>query len=396
MKKPTPSQDTRPIENLLAQTRQARALSRADLAERAGVTRQAVHAIETNQYLPTTAVALRLAEALNCRVEDIFRLIPQEEIVEGELSAAVKVPMALQESVRVKVVRVGSRYIVRPVVDLGEALNYAVPADGLVVYSPQVQAGATQSIRQVQVRLLRDRRVIEQEIAIAGCDPSVFLAGDYLRRQKDSCLLVGWNLGSAAAIDALQQGEVHIAGVHVVDAPSGESNLPYLRRHLKGDDYLVVTFAVWEEGLLVATGNPKSIRSVDDLGRPDIRLVNREEGAGARLLLDQRLVAAGIATGNVAGYETHARSHFHIARTIAEGHADVGVGVRAAAQLFGLEFLPLQQARYDLVVPKSHLNDHPSIETFLNILVSRPFRTEIDALGGYDMSQTGKVHALRP
>lgn len=396
MKKPTSTQDTQPIENLLAQTRQARALSRADLAERAGVTRQAVHAIETNQYLPSTAVALRLAEALNCRVEDIFRLIPQEEIVEGELSAAVKVPMALQESVRVKVVRVGSRYIVRPVVDLGEALNYAVPADGLVVHSSQLEAGATQSIRHVQVRLLRDRRVIEQEIAIAGCDPSVFLAGDYLRRQKDSCLVVGWNLGSAAAIDALQRGEVHIAGVHVVDALSGESNLPYLRRHLKGDDYLVVTFAVWEEGLLVAPGNPKSIRSVDDLGRPDIRLVNREEGAGARLLLDQRLVAAGIATGNVAGYETHARSHFQIARTIAEGHADVGVGVSAAAQLFGLEFLPLQQARYDLVVPKSHLNDHPSIETFLNILVSRPFRTEIDALGGYDMSQTGKIHTLRP
>lgn len=396
MRKPTSSQDTQPIENLLAQTRQAKALSRADLAARAGITRQAVHAIETDQYLPTTAVALRLAAVLNCRVEDIFRLIPQGEIVEGELSAAVKVPMALQESVRVKVVRVGSRYIVRPVVDLGEALNYAVPADGLVVHSPQLEAGATHSIRHVQVRLLRDRRVIEQEIAIAGCDPSVFLAGDYLRRQKDNCLVVGWNLGSAAAIDALQRGEVHIAGVHVVDALSGESNLPYLRRHLKGDDYLVVTFAVWEEGLLVATGNPKSIRGVDDLGRPDIRLVNREEGAGARLLLDQRLVAAGIATGNVAGYETHARSHFQIARTIAEGHADVGVGVRAAAQLFGLEFLPLQQARYDLVVPKSHLNDHPSIETFLNILVSRPFRTEIDALGGYDMSQTGKVHALRP
>ncbi len=396
MKKTPRNLDSLPVENLLAKIRQTKGLSRANLATRAGITRQAVHAIETDQYLPTTAVALRLADVLSCRVEDIFRLVPQEEIVEGELSAAVMVPKALQESVRVKVARVGSRYIVRPVVDLGEILNYAVPADGLLVPSRQAPAGLIQSPRRVQVRLLRDRHVIEQEIAVAGCDPSVFLAGDYLRRHTESCTVVGWNLGSTAAIEALKRGEVHIAGVHVVDAFSGESNLPYLRHHLKGNDYLVVTFALWEEGLLVAAGNPKSIRGVDDLARPDIRFINREEGAGARLLLDQKLAAAGIVAESVAGYDTIARSHFQVARTIAEGHANVGLGVRAAAQLFGLEFLPLQQARYDLVVPKSHLNDHPSIETFLNILVSRPFRTEIDALGGYDMSQTGKVHPLRP
>ena len=207
--------------------------------------------------------------------------------------------------------------------------------------------------------------------------------------------MVGWTLGSAAAIEALKRGEVHIAGVHVVDARSGESNLPYLRRHLTGDEYLIVTFAMWEEGLLVARGNPRSLRSIDDLGRGDIRLINREEGAGARILLDQKLAAAGLDAGTITGYQTIARSHFHIARTIAEGHADVGVGGRAAAHSFRLDFLPLQQARYDLVVPKAHLSAHPSIEAFLNILVSRPFRTEIDALGGYDMSQTGTVHALR-
>ena len=392
------SKDSPDVENLLSAMRQAQGLSRADLASRSGITRQAVHAIETDQYLPTTAVALQLASALGCRVEDLFRLVPKEELIEGEWSAGSEVPHALEPSTRVKVARVGSRYIVRPVVDLGEVLNYAVPADGLLVPSPPVQPGSAQSSssRQVQVRLLRDRRVIEQEIAVAGCDPSVFLAGDYLRRQKESCTVVGWTLGSAAAIEALKRGEVHIAGVHVVDARSGESNLPYLRRHLTGDEYLIVTFAMWEEGLLVARGNPRSLRSIDDLGRGDIRLINREEGAGARILLDQKLAAAGLDAGTITGYQTIARSHFHIARTIAEGHADVGVGVRAAAHLFGLDFLPLQQARYDLVVPKAHLSAHPSIEAFLNILVSRPFRTEIDALGGYDMSQTGKIHALRP
>lgn len=186
-----------------------------------------------------------------------------------------------------------------------------------------------------------------------------------------------------------------MAGVHVVDAQSGESNLPYLRRHLKGNEYLVVTFAVWEEGLLVAPGNPKSVRGVEDFARTDISLINREAGAGARLLLDQKLTSAGIAPGTVLGYDRIGRSHFQVARTIAEGHADVAVGVRAAANLFGLEFLPLQRARYDFVVPKAHLADHPGIEAFLNILVSRSFRAEIDALGGYDMTETGTVHDLR-
>jgi putative molybdopterin biosynthesis protein len=395
MKKAPAAEQSIQVENLLAPTRQAKGLSRIELASQAGITRQAVHAIETNQYLPTTAVALRLADALGCRVEDLFRLLPQEDIVEGQWSDSATVQKTPQEAVRVKVARVGARYIVRPVVDLGEVLNYAVPADGLLVPSRGVRTGAAASPRRVQVCLLRDRRVIEQEIAVAGCDPSVFLAGDYLRRHQDSCTVVGWNLGSTAAIEALKRGEVHIAGVHVVDAQSGESNLPYLRRHLKGNDYLVVTFAVWEEGLLVAAGNPKSVRGVEDLVRPEIRFINREAGAGARLLLDQKLIAAGMTPESVAGYSTIARSHFQVARAIAEGHADVGLGVRAAAQLFGLEFLPLQQARYDLVIPRVHINDHPSIESFLNILVSRPFRTEIDALGGYDMSQTGTVHALR-
>lgn len=395
MTKHVSADDSQLVENLLSQLRQAKGLSRVELAAQAGITRQAVHAIETNQYLPTTAVALRLAQALGCRVEDLFRLLPQEEIVEGEWFTAAAPLHVLQSPTRVKVARVGARFIVRPVAELGEVMNYAVPADGFALPNAHSSQRSQHSSRHVQVRLLRNRRVIEQEIAVAGCDPSVFLAGDYLRRQKEDCTVVGWTLGSAAAIDALKRGEVHVAGVHVVDAQSGESNLPYLRRHLKGNEYLIITFAVWEEGLLVAPGNPKSIRGVEDLVRADISLINREAGAGARLLLDQQLASAGIAPGTILGYDQIGRSHFQVARTIAEGHADAAVGVRAAANLFGLGFLPLQRARYDFVVPKAHLQDHPGIEAFLNVLVSRSFRSEIDALGGYDMSETGTVRDLR-
>ncbi|MFO0734006.1 MAG: substrate-binding domain-containing protein [Nitrospiraceae bacterium] len=379
------------IDNHLSRLREAKGLTRAQLAAQSGVTRQAIHAIETGQYLPTTAVSLQLARVLACHVEDLFSLTDAEEIIEGVIARDSPDSAVGQSRRRVKVARVGSRFVVRPVVDLGEVLNYTVAADGLLV-DPLPHRGKA-GAHSARVRLLRDRRAIEQEISVAGCDPSIFLLGEHLRRYKDACSVVGWTLGSTAALDALKRGEVHVAGVHVVDQ-SGESNLPYLRRHLKGTNYLVMTFAVWEEGLLVAARNPRGISGVADLVRPDVALINREEGSGARLLLDQRLAASGIAAAAIRGYQSVARSHVHVARLIAEGRADVGVGVRAAAQLFDLDFLPLQHARYDLVLPKAYLQDHPAIESFLDILTSRPFRTEVGALGGYDTSEMGTVREL--
>jgi molybdate-binding protein len=292
--------------------------------------------------------------------------------------------------IRVKVSTVGSKTVVRPVTGLGEVLSFTVPADGYVVEAHGQTSGAT-----VRVKLSRDRQAIEQAISVAGCDPAIFLAGEHMRRRKDQTSLVGWTMGSMAALRALQQGEVHVAGLHLFDPVTGESNLPFLRRALKGSNYEVVTFATWEEGLLVRAGNPKSIRAVSDVADPYVTLVNREEGAGARLLLDQRLRAAGINQDQVKGYGTIVASHVEIARAIASRQADVGIGIRSAAQLFELDFVPLQSARYDLVVPKAYLKSHPTLTHLFETLVSRPFRNEIEALGGYDTSETGKLHALR-
>jgi molybdate-binding protein/DNA-binding XRE family transcriptional regulator len=382
------------IENRLRSLRTAKALSQGTLASIAGITRQAVCAIEANQYLPTTAVALRLAGALDCRVEDLFSLVSTGEVIEGDLVGSPLSGPGDSARVRVKVVRVGDRMVVRPVATLGEVLNYTIPADGLILGSSESPKRGAKDGAKVRVQLLRDRRSIEQEIAVAGCDPAIFLAGEYLRRKHEKTTLVEWNLGSAAAVEALKRREVHMAGLHIVDAKSGESNLPYLRRHLKDKGFTVITFATWEEGLMVHHNNPKGIREVPDLSRKDVVLVNREEGAGARLLLDQRLVAAGIKSSRVKGYERIANSHFEVARLVAEGQADVGIGVWSAARLMGLDFIPLQEERYDLVVPTPYLTEHPGISNLLATIVSRPFRTEIEALGGYDTRDTGKIHEL--
>lgn len=353
------------------------------------MTRQAVSAIESNLYLPTTTIALRLASVLDCHVEDLFSLAPREDMIEGNLIGNLPQAETRAQPIRVKVSTVGKRTVVRPVTDLGEQLSFAVPADG---YVTETYGKLSSTVR---VRLSRDREAIEQEISVAGCDPAIFLVGEHLRRRKDRTTVVGWTMGSMAALHALQRGEVHVAGMHLLDPITGESNLPFLRRSLKGSGYEVVTFATWEEGFLVRPGNPKSIRTAADLAEPTVTLVNREEGSGARLLLDQRLRTSGIEPTQIRGYDRIASTHFDVARAIAERQAEVGIGIRSAAQHFELDFIPLQAARYDLVVPKPYLKSHPTLIHLFDALVSRSFRNEIEALGGYDTSETGKVHSLR-
>jgi molybdate-binding protein/DNA-binding XRE family transcriptional regulator len=376
--------------NHLKSFRTQKSLSQGQLANQTGITRQAISAIESNLYLPTTVIALRLASVLNCRVEDLFSLTPHEDSLEGILIGHLPSRTSSTSPVRVKVSTIGKRTIVRPVTDLGEQLSFAVPADGYIADASSKLFGST-----VRVRLSRDREAIQQEISVAGCDPSIFLVGEHLRRHKDRTTVIGWTMGSMAALQALQRGEVHVAGMHLFDPVTGESNMPFLRRSLKGSGYDVVTFATWEEGFLVRRGNPKSIRTAADLAEPLVALVNREAGSGARLLLDQRLHAAEVQPGQVQGYDRIVSSHFEVARAIAERQADVGIGIRSAAQLFDLDFIPLQTARYDLVVPKPYLKSHPTLAHLFETLVSRPFRNEIEALGGYDTSETGKAQTLR-
>ena len=388
------AEPTHHFQNNLKDVRLARGLSQGELAANSGITRQAVCAIEASKYLPTTAVALRLASVLNCQVEDLFRLVATGEIVQGELITGSRSESVTQNA-RVKVARVGERLIVKTVASLGDVLNYAIPADGLVVDLPDESRRGEKGFRRIQVQLLRDRRLIDQEIAVAGCDPAVFLAGEYVRRHTNTAAVVGWTMGSGAALDALKRGEVHIAGIHIVDSKSGESNLPYVKQHLKGYEVSVVTFASWEEGLIVRAGNPLGIRTISDLVHRDVQIINREARSGARILLDQKMSAAGLASHHIKGYDRLASSHFHVARLISEGQADAGIGVRFAANYYRLDFIPIQDARYDLVVPKDYLISHPVLQTFFDTIVTRQFRSEVQAIGGYDTRQTGTLHRLQ-
>jgi len=381
------SGDRRPVESRVRAARIERGLSQAELAEAAGLTRQAVYSIESNHYLPNVSTALRLARSLDRRVEDLFGLEPAGTLLDGELLGQKR---GLPLTTRAKVWAVGERTLVLPVASLGAGLTYSTPADGLII-GPPGPRGSSDGTRRMRVQLLQDARVVRQQVVVAGCDPAIQLVAERLRQHREPASVLGWPMGSTAAVEALKRGEVHVAGLHVMDPRSGEANLPFVRRHLGDRAVALVTFASWEAGLLVKGGNPKAIRGPADLVRKDVRLVNREEGSGARLLLDQRLKAEGVKATSVRGYGDVVSSHLDVGRRVAEGAADVGVGVEAIARLLGLGFIPLQTERYDLVIPSAFLTGHPGVGRLLEALVSREVRAEIEALGGYSTRDTGKV-----
>lgn len=383
---------TQTIINDLAKLRVAAGYSRQKLAEKVGLTRQAIHAIEHNQYLPSTEVSLRLAEILGCSVEDLFRIKSDGVILEARMIGAV--PKDLSKA-RAKVIFLGGRFLVIPLAEFGDILNFTVAADGLILGRMQAEKGLVLSKEsQVGVQLFRDLHVLKEQIVIAGCDPAIFIAEEHFRRRRGEATVIGWPMGSLSALQALKRGEVHVAGIHVVDHGSGEFNLPFLKRHLKGKDFTVIRFAAWRQGFLVKKGNPKRVKQISDITKRGVRLINREEGAGARILLDSLLKTHGIPEAVVSGYRRLVRSHLEVGKAIMmESSVDVGIGVESAAKLYGLDFVPLQEERYDFVIPNQYLREHPRISDFLDVLVSRPLRTEIEALGGYDTKEIGKIIA---
>jgi putative molybdopterin biosynthesis protein len=199
--------------------------------------------------------------------------------------------------------------------------------------------------------------------------------------------------GSLAGLMALAQGQADVAGAHLQSERGDEYNVEHVRHILPGLPVVLVTLARREVGLIVAAGNPKGIRGIEDVARPGVRLVNRQRGSGTRILLDARLRESGIAPQTVQGYDDEETTHLAVATAVAEGRADVGLGIRAAAESLGLDFLPLLRERYDLVIP-ARFRDARPIQRLLDILTSPSFRDVVTTLGGYDLSETGRETLL--
>ncbi len=369
------------LDNQVRSRRQARGLSQQALATRCGCTRQAVHAIEGGLYVPSTLVALRLAKVLGCTVEEIFRLPEEFPHIEAEFVGELSVPEG--RKTRLQVALVGERVLAHP---LTGAMAAFTAADGLLM------AATAAPTRQVDVELLIDAQWPRNTVVVVGCDPALALLGAHLTRRYATLRLIWIPRSSLEALRMLGRGEAHAAGTHLWDPDSGESNMPYIQRELAGHALLVVTLSQWQQGLIVAPGNPKGILHPADLARPDVTLVNRDAGAGSRTLLDLWLRTARLTPQLVRGYGREVSSHLAVAEAVASGGADVGPGILAVARALGLDFIPLQEERYDLVIPLAFVNTAP-VQALLDIAVSPRYQEELEALGGYDSTKAGTVVA---
>jgi putative molybdopterin biosynthesis protein len=361
------------IENNLAALRHSRGYSAARLAELAGVTRQTIYSIEAGSFVPNTAVALRLARILDVTVDDLFALPPEPEAPAARTEHVTLLPESgvVQPGQPVQLCRVGKHLIASS----PSPLRWYFPAADAVL--------ATQN----RARIFDGSSDFRDRILVAGCDPGISVLARHMR--TTGVQLVFAHRNSSMALELLRKGRVHIAGTHLRDESSGESNLPHIGRLFPKRAVAVISFAVWEEGIVVARGNPKGIRNVEDFARADVTIVNREPGAGARALLDSRLKALGIAPGKVRGYQQTASGHLPAAWQVQTGAVDCCIATHAAARIFGLGFVPLVRERYDLAVRTRDL-ELPGVQTLFDTLGRAGFRRELEDLGGYDTRDAGQ------
>ncbi len=313
------------------------------------------------------------------------------ERTEAVMSRKVHSSLGEDEFLRVRLGRVGERTIAAPIQRGAGVVMSLVRADGIVTiprFSEGVDAG-----EQVEVELLRPIDTLDSTVvAIGSHDVTLDLIASELRRVDPKLTLASSNVGSLGGLLALRRGEAHIAGTHLLDEETGEYNVSFVRRYVPDEDIVLVTLVHRVQGLIVPTGNPKSIESLEDLTRGDVRFVNRQRGSGTRVLLDYLLKQQGIASGNVSGYEREEYTHLAVAAAVAGDVVDVGMGVLSAARALGMGFVPLSTERYDLAIPKQYY-ESAALEPLLSLIRSDDFKRQVDALGGYDTTATGDVAA---
>jgi putative molybdopterin biosynthesis protein len=315
--------------------------------------------------------------------------VPERPRLTATMTRKVLSPVGEDEYLRVKVGKVGDRLVATPLQRGAGVITSLVRADGMVRV-PRLSEGVNQGDR-VTVQLLRRPEEVERTIvAIGSHDLALDLLSGALARVRPGMSLSSSNVGSLGGLIALQLDEAHLAGSHLLDEETDEYNVPYLARLLPDRAVVLVNLVYREQGLILPPGNPKGIRELQDVARPDVQFVNRQQGAGTRVLLDYKLRGLGIAPSHVHGYEREEHTHLGVAAAVASGSADVGLGILAAARALELEFIPLIKERYDLVIPREHF-ESDLLVPLLEVLHDPAFQTEVQALGGYDVFDMGRI-----
>ena len=321
------------------------------------------------------------------------RVVPPQGSVIAKLSRNAASSLGQEEFLRVKLGKVSGALIATPVTRGAGALMSLVRADGII----RIPAGSEGlgAGEEVHVDLLRPVHEVENTIVCIGShDPALDMLANALKKKHPALSLSSAHVGSLGGLLALKRGEAHLAGTHLLDEETGEYNVSFIRKHLPGKRIVLVNLVHRDQGLLVPKGNPKRIAGFEDLARKDVSFVNRQAGAGTRLLTDLHLKRLRIDPEQVNGYNREEYTHMAVAAAVLSGTADTGLAVLSAARALGLDFVPVAKERYDLAVPEEFF-ESPLLAALLGIIgADRAFRDQLVAMGGYDVSEMGKVMAV--
>jgi molybdopterin molybdotransferase/putative molybdopterin biosynthesis protein len=367
------------VKSKIQKIRKGAGLTQTDVADAAGISRQAYTAIESGKSVPSTEIALRLARKLKTTVEDLFWLDDDsDKLVQAELIGdSGETP----EGTRMQLIRVGSRLLTRPMKEGLSVSHILNPADAIAI--------AAHNNKRVDLRLINQSAIKTPTLILSSCDPSTSIIASMIRDL--GARLIWIESESIPSLRALARGEIHVAGCNFKDNVSGVYNLP-LVKEIVPFPCTIIRFAIWRQGMMITAGNPKSIKHIDDLAMPNVTFINRQPGAGRRGLLNRLIWEAGISAKKIHGYDNIAYGELATAEMVAAGLADCGIGIEASARANDLDFLSLNEEPYDLVIP-NHFLELPAIQSLLELLKLRDFRSQIESLGGYDTTPMGIPYA---
>ena len=315
---------------------------------------------------------------------------PPSRILEATLARPLPSKLGVQEYIRVKLGKVGNIMTATPAGRGAGAVMSMVQADGFLTVAANSEGiGAGEKVR---VKLLRDEYEIENTLVFIGSHDNILdILANLLHRQRPICRLSSAHVGSMGGILAIKRGEAHLAGTHLLDEETGTYNISFIKKFLPGIPLQLINLTYREQGLLVAKGNPLKIKGFEDLAREELRFINRQRGAGTRLLTDMHLNRLGINPEQVSGYDREEYTHMNVASAVASSNADTGLAIRAAAVALDLDFIPVAEERYDLILPKTFLDDPKVIALLQIIKENQEFHQIVNSLGGYDLRDCGKI-----
>jgi putative molybdopterin biosynthesis protein len=314
---------------------------------------------------------------------------PPRETVTVTPTRKMASKLGVEEFVRVKLGEVGGRIVATPLPRGAGSITSITEADG-IVRIPADTEGINEGV-PVTAELLKASAELGRTIVIVGShDNTLDVLADQLKSAQTGLTLSSSHVGSLGGLMAIKRGACHLAGAHLLDTEDGTYNVAYIRRYLPGRAVKLVNLVYRDNGLIIRRGNPKGIRGIEDLIRPDVRFINRQGGSGTRILLDYRLGQLGIEPAAIRGYDAEEVTHMSVAVAVLSGGADAGLGIYAAAKALNLEFIPVVTEKYDLVIPAEHFASEP-IRTLLTTIESAEFKRRVEALGGYSTHGTGEI-----